>query len=77
MHYSTEPRDWTASKRAMQKTAGANGSLVGKKTVYKIGKASKNNSEEKAKNEIEIPKERYISRQKTKNYCWIKISIIW
>ena len=53
----------------MQKTAGANGSLVGKKTVYKIGKASKNNSEEKAKNEIEIPKERYISRQKTKNYC--------
>ena len=61
----------------MQKTAGANGSLVGKKTVYKIGKASKNNSEEKAKNEIEIPKERYISRQKTKNYCWIKISIIW
>ena len=64
MHYSTEPRDWTASKRAIQKTAGANGNLVGKKIVYKIGKASKNNPEEKAKNEIEIPKERYISPDK-------------
>ena len=64
MHYSIEPRDWTVLKRAIQKTAEANGSLVGNKIVYKIGKASKNNPKEKAKNEIEIPKERYISPDK-------------
>ena len=56
MHYSIEPRDWNASKRAIQKTAEANGNLIGNKIVYKIGKASKNNLEEKDKNEIEIPK---------------------
>ena len=54
----------TASKRAIQKTAEATGDFIGNKTADKTTKASKNNLEEEAKNEIEIPKERYISPEK-------------
>ena len=83
MHYLIEPRDLrksttntikTASKRAIQKKRKSN--LIGNKIADKI-KASKKNSEEKAKNEVEIPKKKiYIYRRKKKNYWWIKISII-
>ena len=57
-----------ASKRAIQKTAEATGDLIGNKIADKITKVSKNNLVEKAKNEIEIPKERYISPEKRANY---------
>ena len=50
----------TPSKRAIQKTAEATGDLIGNKIADKVTKASKNNLEEEAKNEVEIPKERYI-----------------
>ena len=57
----------TASKRVIQKTPEATGDLIANKIADEITKASKNNLEE-AKNEIEIPKEKYISRIKTTNY---------
>ena len=54
----------TASKRAIQKTAGATGDLVGNKIADKITSASKKSRNvEIQSNEVnnEIPKERYIS----------------
>ena len=79
----------TASKRAIQKTAEATGDLIGDKTVDKIKINSKSPKEfhsqnaskelhlKTDENEIEIPKERYISpEKKTTNYWWIKINII-
>ena len=69
MHYLIEPRDLRksttntikiASKRAIQKRRKSN--LIGNKIADKI-KASKKNSEEKAKNEVEKPKKRYISTE--------------
>ena len=61
----------TASKRAFQKTAEATGALIGTKIADKttsISKSPKNTSKElhlkTDKNEIEIPKERYISPEK-------------
>ena len=54
----------TSSKRAVQKTPEATGDLIGNKIADKLIKASKNNLEEEAKNEIEIPKERYTSPEK-------------
>ena len=53
----------TASKRAIQKTAEATGDSIGNKIADKITKALKNNSKTD-KNELEIPKERYISPEK-------------
>ena len=53
----------TASKRAIQKTAEVTGDLICNKIADKITKASKNNSKTD-KNELEIPKERYISPEK-------------
>ena len=53
----------TAPKRAIQKTAEATGDLIGNKIADQITsvlKSSQNNLD-KANNEIEIPKERYIS----------------
>ena len=44
-------------------TAEATGDLIGNKIADKITKGSKNNLD-KAKNEIEMPKERYISPEK-------------
>ena len=41
--------------------------------MFKKSKELQNNE---ASNEIEKPKERYISRKKTTNYWWNKISII-
>ena len=64
----------TPSKRAIQKTAEATGDLIGNKIADNVTKASKNNLEEETKNEIEIPKERYIyiyiyiCRKKRTNY---------
>ena len=46
----------TASKRAIQKTAEATGDLNGNKIENRITKTDEN--------EIEIPKERYISQEK-------------
>ena len=62
----------TASKRAIQKTAETTGDLIGNKIADEITsvskqKSSQNNLDE-ANNEIEIEKERYISRKKTRNY---------
>ena len=62
----------TASKRAIQKTAETTDDLIGNKIADEITsvskqKSSQNNLDE-ANNEIEIEKERYISRKKTRNY---------
>ena len=58
----------TASKRATQKTAEATGGLIGNKIYDKITNISKNFSKKlqnnEANDEIEIPKERYISPEK-------------
>ena len=62
----------TASERAIQKTAEATGDLIGNKIADKITKVSKKsskelrsqNSLEEAKNEIEMPNERYIYPEK-------------
>ena len=62
----------TASKRARQTTAEATGDLIGNKIADKITSISKSPKEFHSKefhlkideNEIEIPKERYISPEK-------------
>ena len=53
----------TASKRAIQKVSEATGDLTGNRITDKITSVSKNNleEEEEARNETEVPKERYIS----------------
>ena len=73
MHYSIDPRDKTASKRAIQKTAEATGYLIGHKIADTIISVSKKSpwelhskelpSTELQSNEAnnEIPKQRYIS----------------
>ena len=48
----------TASKRAIQKTAEATDDLIGNKIADKI---TKKPSKDEVNNELEIPKERYIS----------------
>ena len=55
----------TASKRAIQKTAEANGDLIGNKIADKITSTSKKSLKVLPSNEAnnEIPKERYISPQ--------------
>ena len=70
----------TASKRAIQKTAEATGDLIGNKVAVKIISASKKSSAQQcSKNddvniEVEVPKKMHISKRKTTNYWWIKIS---
>ena len=58
----------TASKTAIQKTAEATGDLIGNKIADKITEASKElhskNNLKTDENELEIPKERYISPEK-------------
>ena len=62
----------TASKRAIQKTAKANGNLIGNKITDKITSISKSPKEFHSKelhskadeNETEKPKERYISSER-------------
>ena len=72
---STTDATKTASKRAIQKTAEAIGHLICNKTADKITNISKNSSWElhsaklrsqnnEANDEIEIPKERYMSPEK-------------
>ena len=57
----------TASKRAIQKTAGATGDLIGNKIADKITSVSKKSTKELLKNKTEVdvenatPKKRYIS----------------
>ena len=69
----------TASKRAIQKTAEATGDLIGNKIADKITTISKKsnkelpNSDEKEE-DVEITACRNITRRKTTNYRWIKIS---
>ena len=66
----------TASKRAIQKTAEANGDLIGNKIADKITSVSKNPSKELPNNETEeedveiaTPKKRYKSPEERKaNY---------
>ena len=57
----------TAWNRALQKTAETTGHLIGNKIADKITSVSKKslqNNLDQAKNEIEIPKERYIFPKK-------------
>ena len=57
----------TPSKRAIQKTAEATGDLIGNKIADKITSVSKKSPKElhsQNEDEIEIPKERYISPEK-------------
>ena len=58
----------TASKRSIQKTAEATGNLIGNKTADEITNISKKSFRElqnnEANDEIEIPKERFISPEK-------------
>ena len=59
----------TASKRAIQKKAAeATGDLIGNKIADKItslsNKSSKHSQNDDANNEIEVPKERFISPEK-------------
>ena len=58
----------TASRRAIQKTAEANGDLIGNKIDNKTTKNSQQNNSGTVTNENdkEIPKERYMSPKKTK-----------
>ena len=64
----------TASKRAIPKTAEATGDLIGNKIPDKITSVWKNDD---ANSETEVLKKKiYISRKKTTNYWWIKVSII-
>ena len=60
----------TASKRAIQKTVKATGDLSGNKIADKITSVSKSSKElhsqkKDADNEIEVPKERYLSPEKS------------
>ena len=71
----------TASKRAIQKTAEPTGVLIGNKIADNITSISKksnkelpNNDEKEEDMEITTHKKIYITRRKTKNYWWIKIS---
>ena len=65
---STEGAIETASKRAIQKNAGATGDLIGKKIADKITNSSKKSSKqlrpEKEEVNSEIPKERNIFTKK-------------
>ena len=59
----------TASKRAIWKTAEATGDLIGNKIADKIPSISRKSSKElQDENEIEIPKERYISPEKRQQF---------
>ena len=72
--YSQELLDGAKKATAdARKTAEKTGDLIGNKIADKI-KSPKNAS--KDDNKIGIPKERYISRKKTTNNWWVKISII-
>ena len=54
----------TTSKRAIQKTAEATGDLIGNKIADKITSVSKKSKNNEDNDKLEIPKERYISREK-------------
>ena len=61
----------TSSKRAIQKTAEATGDLIGNTSASKSSKElhsaklrSKHSKNDDANNEIEVPKERYISLER-------------
>ena len=54
----------TASKRVILKTAKASGDLVGNNIADKIKSASRKLHSKTDENEINIPKERYISPEK-------------
>ena len=69
----------TISKRAIQETAEAAGGLIGNKIADKITSVSKKSSaqSEKLKNDTtndETEKKIHISRRKTTNYWWTKVS---
>ena len=53
-----------ASKTAIQKTAEATSDLIGNKIADKITKKSSKELHSQNQNELEIPKERYISPEK-------------
>ena len=65
----------TASKKAMQKTPEAIGNLIGNKVANKIMSVSKKSPKELQNDEMEAPKKILMSRKKTTNYWWIKVSI--
>ena len=79
----------TASKGAIQKRAETTGDLISNKIANTVAKSydgkitgvlkhpQQNNSETITnEHDKEIPKERYISRTKTRNYWWTKIKTV-
>ena len=77
---STADARKTASKRAIQKTAEETGDLIGNKVNDEITNTSKKSlsrsQNDDANSEIKEPKKKiHISRRKTTNYWWIKVSI--
>ena len=69
----------TAWKRAIQKTTEETGDSIGNKITDKITSTSKflaSLQNHDANNETKVPKKKiHISRRKTTNYWWIKISV--
>ena len=66
---STTDAIHTASKGAIQKSAEATDDLIGNKIANKIASVSKKPSEElQNEDELEIPKERYISPEKRQQF---------
>ena len=64
----------TASKRAIQKTAEATGDLVGNKIAHEIASVSKKKSDNN-NDDVELTTHKiHITRRKTENYWWIKVS---
>ena len=66
----------TTSKRVIQETAESTGDLIGIKIADKITSVStelrsKKSSKEKQNDEIEIPKQRYISPIKNTTNYWL------
>ena len=69
----------TSSKGLNQKTAEANGELVGNKITNNVTRVSKNSHTVINERDKDIPKktakERYISRKKTERYWWSEINV--
>ena len=76
---STTDAIWTSLKRAIQKTAEANGDLTGNKFADKITRVSKKSikaQNNEVNDESEVPKERYISPEK-KQQIIDELTLVW
>ena len=65
-----------SNKYSQKLLDSATGDLTGNKIADKIAKSSTVLHSKTDEDEIEIPKKKYISRKKTTNYWWTRISII-